>query len=111
MLCALHTYYPWSLDPLIHVPFQLAFFKHTALAGISEFAELIAHIAISALPGTNLNLSQVEHVRVKCLAQGHNIETARQAVSMAKLHALAIAPRPSLRWFKVVEKLKKINIY
>ena len=25
MLCALHTYYPWSLDLFIHVPFQLPF--------------------------------------------------------------------------------------
>ena len=27
MLCALHTYYPWSLDLFIHVPFQLSFWS------------------------------------------------------------------------------------
>ena len=27
MLCALHTYYPWSLDLFIHVPFQLPFWN------------------------------------------------------------------------------------
>ena len=27
MLCALHTYYPWSLDLFIHVPFQLPFWS------------------------------------------------------------------------------------
>ena len=31
MLCALHTYYPWSLDQFIYVLFQLPFMEHTAL--------------------------------------------------------------------------------
>ena len=34
MLCALHTYYPWSLDLLIHVPLQLPFLEHATLAAI-----------------------------------------------------------------------------
>ena len=33
------------------------------------------NFAISVLPGTHLHLSQVKHVRVKYLTQGHNIET------------------------------------
>ena len=79
--------------------------------------ELIVHIAISVLPGTHSHLSQVKHLRVKCLAEGHNIltmslrgdkhdislkilhqagfETARQAATSAERHALTIAPCPS----------------
>ena len=34
MLSALHTYYLWALDLFIHVPFQLPFLEHTALAAI-----------------------------------------------------------------------------
>ena len=37
--------------------------------------ELIVHIAIAVLSGTHLHLSQMKHVRVECLAQGHNIRT------------------------------------
>ena len=37
--------------------------------------ELIIPIAISVLPGTHFHLSQVKHLRVKCLTQGHNILT------------------------------------
>ena len=51
--CVLHTY-PWPLDLFIHVLFQLPFSEHTALAAIPG-KELIAHIAISVLPGTNLH--------------------------------------------------------
>ena len=36
------------------------------------------HIAISILPGTHFHLCQVKHLRVKCLAQGRNIETMSQ---------------------------------
>ena len=53
MLSVLHTY-PWPLDLFIHVLFQLLFSEHTALAAIPG-KELIAHIAISVLPGTNLH--------------------------------------------------------
>ena len=43
MLCALHTYYPWSLDLFIHVPFQLPFLEHTALAAISALGTSRTH--------------------------------------------------------------------
>ena len=39
--------------------------------------ELIVHIAISVLPGTHCQQSQVKHL-VKCLDQNHNIETMSQ---------------------------------
>ena len=58
---------PWSLDLFICVPFQLHG-EHTVLQPFRHI-ELIVHIAISVLPG------QVKHLRVKCLAQGHNILT------------------------------------
>ena len=44
--------------------------------------ELIIHTAISALPGTHFHLSQVTHLRVKYLAQGHNIETLKGEKNM-----------------------------
>ena len=74
MLCALHTYYPWSLDLFIHVSFQLPFCSIHHLQPFQRW-EIITHIAISVLPGTHLHPSQVKHGRVKCLAQGHSIET------------------------------------
>ena len=40
--------------------------------------ELIVHIAIFVLPSTYFHLSQVKHLRVKCLAQGLKIETLSQ---------------------------------
>ena len=42
--------------------------EHTVLQP-SWRIELIVHIAISVLPGTHFHLSQVKHLRVKCLAQ------------------------------------------
>ena len=96
---------PWSLDLFIRVPFQL----HGEHAILQPFRHigLIVHIAISVL--------QVKHLRVKCLAQGHTIETmsqdwdislkiphpaglesARRAATSTKRHALTIAPCPSL---------------
>ena len=35
MVCALHTYYPWSLDLFVYVPFHLPYLEHTTLATIS----------------------------------------------------------------------------
>ena len=67
---------PWSLDQLICVPFQLHR-EHTVLQPFRHI-EIIVHIAISVLPGTHFHLSQVKHLRVKCLAQGHNILTMSQ---------------------------------
>ena len=77
MLCALHTYYPWSLYMFIHVPFQLPCWSIQHLQLLWRQGQ-VAHFAISVLPGTYLHLSQVKHVRVKCLAQGHNIEKISQ---------------------------------
>ena len=80
--------------------------------------ELIVHFVISVLPSTHFYLGKVKHLRVKC--QGHKIEnnvsrlrgekhyisleilqqagleTARQATTLAKLHALITVPCPSL---------------
>ena len=56
---------PRSLDLFIRVQFQ-----HTVLQPFRRI-ELIVHIAISVLPGTHIHLSQVKHLWVKCLGQGH----------------------------------------
>ena len=121
LISSLKTYHPtlhltpWSLDLFIRVPFQL----HGEHAVLQPFRhiELIIHIAISVLPGTHFHLSQVKHLRVKCLAkeatqhlnsvprlrgEKHDIslkiqhqagfETARQAATSAERHALTIAP-------------------
>ena len=64
------------MDLFIHVPFQLPG-EHTVLQ-LFRRIELIIHIAISVLPGTYFHLSQVKHLRVKCLAQGHTILTMSQ---------------------------------
>ena len=58
---------PWSLDLFIRVPFQLNR-EHTVLQPFRRI-ELVVHIAISVLPGTHFHVSQVKHLRVKCLAQ------------------------------------------
>ena len=63
IICAINTYHPWSLDPLIHAPFQLPFLEHTALA---------------AIPALGINRTQVKHVRVKCPAQRNVIEIMSQ---------------------------------
>ena len=78
MLCALHTHYPWSLDLLIHIPFQFSFFRNIQHFQPFPRKEPIAHIAISVTPNTHLHLSQVMRVRVKCLVKGHNIEIMSQ---------------------------------
>ena len=67
---------PWSLDLFMRVPFQLPG-EHTVLQPFRRI-EVILHIAISVLLGTRFPLSQVKHLRVKCLAQGHNILTMFQ---------------------------------
>ena len=79
VISSLKTYHPtlhftpWSLDLFIRVPFQLHG-EHTVLQPFRRF-ELLVHIANSVLPGTHFHLSQVKHLRVNCLAKGHNIET------------------------------------
>ena len=60
----------------MHVPFQHPG-EHTVLQ-LFRCIELIVYIAISVLPGTQFHLSQVKHLRVKCLAQGHTILTMSQ---------------------------------
>ena len=59
------TFYP-LVTGLIRVPFQLNG-EHTVLQPFRRI-ELIIHIAIYILPGTHFHLSQVKHLRVKCLA-------------------------------------------
>ena len=61
---------PSSLDLFIRVPFQLQR-EHTVLQPFRR----IELIAISVIPGTHFHLSQLKHLMVKCLAQGHNILT------------------------------------
>ena len=79
LISSLKTYHPtshfnhWSLDLFIRVPSQLHG-EHTVLQPFRRI-ELFIHIAISVLPGTHFHLSQV---RVKCLAQGNNIEPMSQ---------------------------------
>ena len=83
LLSSLQTYHPtlhlprpspppptWSLDLFIRVPPQLH--------GAYSPAAIVALIAISVLSGTHFHLSRVKHLRVECLAQGHNIETMSQ---------------------------------
>ena len=73
LISSLQTYHrtlhftPWSLDLFIRVSFQLPG-EHTVLQPFRRI-ELIVHIAITVLPGTHFHLSQVKHLRVKCLAQ------------------------------------------
>ena len=121
MLCALHTYYPWSLDRFILAAFQLQlpFLKHTALAAISALGTNRTHCHLcptrySFTPESSeayegeVSCKRTQHrnnipilreekhdISLKILHQA-GFETARQAVTLAKLHALAIAPRPSL---------------
>ena len=99
--------FTWALDLLIHVSFQFPFWSITTQQPLRR-QEIIAHNAISVLPGTHLHLIQVKNVRVKCLDQGHNIETMSQYWKRrnpapsgmrnrtAGSNVLTIAPRPSL---------------
>ena len=71
-----YMFTPWSLDLFIRVPSQLHG-EHTVLQPFWRI-ELTIHIAISVLPCTHFHLSQMKHLRVHCLAQGHNIESMSQ---------------------------------
>ena len=100
---------PWSLDLFIRLSFQLHG-KHTVLQPFRRIG-LIVHISISVLPGTHIHLSGVpcprtqhlnnvarlrgdEHdISLKILHQT-GLETARQAATSAKRHALTIATCP-----------------
>ena len=118
MLCALHTHYPWSLDLFVYVPFQLPFWSIHHLQSFRRY-ELITHIAISVLPGTHLHFESSEACegKVPCPRTQHRnnvpilkeekhdislkilhqvgFETTWQTVTLAKLCAPTIAPRPS----------------
>ena len=65
-----------SLDLFFRVPFQ-SHGEHTVLQPFCRI-KLIVHIDITVLPGTHFHLSQVKHLRVKCLDEGHHIETMSQ---------------------------------
>ena len=66
---SLTSYYPWSLDLLVHVPFSTprGAYGHVALVTCRT-----AIIVISVPPCTYLHLSEVENLRVKCIAQGRS---------------------------------------
>ena len=70
------TFYPLVTGP-VHSCAIWTLREHTVLQPLRRI-ELIVHIAISVLPGTHFYLSQVKHLRVKCLAQGHTILTISQ---------------------------------
>ena len=74
----LHILIPWLLDLFICVQFQFRGEHSITLLQPFWRIKLIIHIAISVLPGTHFYLSQVKHLRVKCLAQGQSIETMSQ---------------------------------
>ena len=116
MLCALHTNYPWSLDLFIYVPFQLPFLVPTALAVISALGTNRTHCHLcptrysftsessdacdgkAPCPRTQhrnkvpILRGEKHDISLKILHQA-GFETARQAVALVKLRALAIAPR------------------
>ena len=120
MLCVLHTYYPWSLDLFIHVPFQPPFSEHTAIAAISSLGTSRTHCHLcpnmysltpesSELYESEVPCPTTQHrnnipilreekhdISLKILHQA-GFETARQAGTLAKFRALSIAPRPSLK--------------
>ena len=99
LISSLKTYHrtlhftPWSLDLFIHVPFQLPG-EHTVLQPFRRI-ELIVHIAISVLPGTHFHLSQVKHLRVKCIAQGHTILTMSYKIERGETCYFSENPAPS----------------
>ena len=113
MLCALHTYYPWSLDLFIHVPFQLPFLEYTALAAISALGTYRTHCHLCPTmysftpesreacegevpcPRTH-HRNNVPILRGEKIPHQAGFETAWQAVTLAELRALTIAPCPSL---------------
>ena len=103
----------------IHVLFQLLFLEHTALAAISALGTNLTHCHFcptrySFTPESSgtcvgkVPCPMTQHrnnvpilrgdkhdISLKILHQA-GFETARQPVTLAKLRALAIAPRPSL---------------
>ena len=62
---------------LIHSLISCPRIEYTPTALFWRIA-LIIHFAISLLSGTHLHLSQVKHVKVKCLAQEYNVPILRE---------------------------------
>ena len=99
MLCVLKLHYLWLLDLFIHVPFN-SLLKYTTLPPFRR-KEFIAHIAISAISGAHLHLSEMKQVRVKCLTtrtlhRNNDVPALRgQAVDITKSYArtASIVPR------------------
>ena len=95
LISSLKTYHPtldftpWSLDLFISVPLQLHG-EYTVLQPLCN--KVIVHIVIYVLPGTHFHLRQVKHLRVLCLAQGHNIETMSQDREGRNIIAISSAP-------------------
>ena len=135
MLCALHTYYPWALDLFIQGPFQLLFLENAALAAISALGTSRTHchlcpIRYSLTPESseacegNLpndttsksfpNIERRETWYYQNILHQAWFETARQEVTLAKIRALTIAPRPSLcsplhLWWESIQHQGVIN--
>ena len=123
---------PWSLDVFIRVPHN----STESIQSCSHFGAFnLSHCHLYPT-GTHFHLSQVKHLRVKCLAKEHPIETvsqnwegrnmiflwkyctklgsktAWQAATSAKRRALIIAPYPSLTISKYLQlKKKKKKLY
>ena len=73
-ISSLTSYCPWSLDMFIHfyTPGSICLQNCDHVALVTCCTMLIA---ISVQPGTHLHLSEVKHLRIKCLAQGYNTGT------------------------------------
>ena len=106
-----HNYYTWSLDLFIYLQFQHPFLEHTALAAISALGTKCrqSHLfstRYSFTPGSNeaceckvprprtqqrnnvpILRGEKHDISMKILHQA-GFETARQAVTLAKLRAL-----------------------
>ena len=122
MLCALQTYYPWSLDLFIHVPFQLPFLGHTALAAISTLGTNRTHCHLcptrysftpesseacegkvlcprtqhrNSVPILSMLSGEKHDISLKILHQAR-FKTPRQAVTLAMRRALTITTCPSI---------------
>ena len=120
MLCALWRHYPWWLNLFIQVPFQPPFniILHTALAVFSALGTYRTHCHICSIwYSFTPESSEAYEGKVPCPKTRHwnnvpilrgekhdtslkilhqkRFETARQALRLAKLNALTIAPRPS----------------
>ena len=110
MLCVLHTYYPWSLKLLIHVPFQLPILEHTAIAAISALGNsltLSRHLCPTRYSFTpesseacegEVSCPRTQHRNNVPILRGEKNDISPKILhqTLAKLRALAIVPRPSL---------------